>query len=214
MRLRVLRRSRLAFVLVSVGFVFIVDSPLFAQDRPGVEVTPFLGYDFGGGFSVFDFELGDVDFELEDGASYGVVLDVPITRSFQVEAMVLRQPTTLEVDEGLFGPSFELTDLDIDYLMGGVLWQGALGQAKPFFSGGIGFARMNPDIPELDSETRLSFHLGGGVKTFFTPHFGLRFEGRLLVITLPEDDEDLFCCRGEDNAISQGHVAAGLIFAF
>ena len=211
MSLRVLRRFAAPLLTCSA---LLCAAPTLAQDETSLEVTPFLGYDFGGGFEVFDFELGDVDFEIEDSVSYGVIVDFPISRSFQVEAMVLRQPTTLEVDEGLFGPSFELTDLDIDYLQAGILWQGALGQAKPFFTGGVGLARMNPDLPELDSETRFAFNFGGGVKTFFTPHFGLRFEGRLLVITLPEDDEALFCCEGEDNAITQGHVALGLVFAF
>jgi opacity protein-like surface antigen len=189
-------------------------APVQAQDKPSIEITPFLGYDFGGSFDVFDFEFGRVNFELQDGESYGVIVDFPISRTFQVEAMAFRQPTTLEIDEGFFGPSFELSDLDIDYLQAGLLWQGSLGQAKPFFTAGAGLARLNPDIPELDSETRFAFNLGGGVKTFFTPHFGLRFEGRLLVITLPEDNEELFCCRGEDDALSQGHVALGFIFAF
>lgn len=208
-----LRFGRIALPLI-VCSALLWTSPALAQDDPALEITPFLGYDFGGSFEVFDFEFGAVDFELQDGESYGVIVDFPINRSFQVEAMVFRQPTTLEVDEGLFGPSFELTDIDIDYLQGGILWQGSLGQVKPFFGGGIGLARMNPDISELDSETRFAFNIGGGVKTFFTPHFGLRVEGRLLVISLPEEDEDLFCCRGEDNALAQGHVAVGLIFAF
>jgi opacity protein-like surface antigen len=194
--------------------VLLWAAPSLAQDKPAIEITPFLGYDFGGGFEVFDFEFGTVDFELQDGESYGVIVDFPISRSFQVEAMVFQQPTTLEIDSGIFGPSFEVSDLDIDYLQAGLLWQGSLGQVKPFFTAGVGLARMNPDIPELDSESRFAFNFGGGVKTFFTPHFGLRFEGRLLIITLPEDEEEFFCCEGEDDALSQGHVALGFIFAF
>ncbi|HUP24447.1 MAG TPA: outer membrane beta-barrel protein [Thermoanaerobaculia bacterium] len=209
-----LRNTHRSALVVLAGLALLGASPAWSQDQPSIEITPFLGYDFGGNFDVFDFEFGRVRFELEDGVSYGVIADFPISRSFQVEAIIFRQPTTLSIDEGLFGPRFELSDIEIDHLQAGLLWQGWRGQLKPFFSAGIGLARMNPDLPELDSETRFAFNFGGGIKTFFTPHFGLRLEGRLLVITLPEDDEDLFCCRGDDNGITQGHVAVGFIFAF
>lgn len=191
-------------------------APGHAQRGGQFELTPFGSYTFGGSFEVFDFEFGRIDFELEDSAGYGVTLGIPINQSFSVEILVAQQPTELSIDEGLFANDFVLGDIDVDLLQGGVLWQGSMGQAKPFFVAGLGVARLSPDIPELDSETRPSFSIGGGVKTFFTPNFGLRFEGRLLVIALDEDNDNGFdCCRRDDSStITQGTASVGLIFAF
>jgi hypothetical protein len=193
-------------------------SPVLAQDRPTIELTPFFGYTFGGSFDVFDFELGQVSFEVDDSQSYGLIVDFPISRSFQIEALVFRQASALTIDEGIFGPSFEVSDMNIDHFEAGVLWQGAWGQVQPFFTGGMGLAYLDPEVPSLDSETRFAFNFGGGVKTMFTQNFGLRAEGRWLLVTLPEDDNDPDCCYydyyGEGDVLSQGHFSLGLIFAF
>jgi hypothetical protein len=188
--------------------------PALAQESQTLEITPFFGYQFGGDFEVFDSEFGVVDFEFEDSEVFGVAIDFPLNRYFQVEGLIFRQPSTLEIDEGIFGPAFELSDIDIDYFQANALWQGAWGQVKPYMSGGMGFAILSPDLPELDSETRFAFNFGAGVKTFFTPHVGLRLDSRLLFVMLPEDDEDVFCCESQDDGMSQVNFTLGVIFAF
>lgn len=202
--------------LALASIVLAGAGPADARAGGQFELAPFGSYHFGGNFEVFDFEFGEIDFELGDSAGYGVTLGIPISRSFSVEILAARQPTELTIDEGLFAQDFVLGDIDVDLLHGGILWQGSVGQAKPFFVAGLGLARLEPDLPELDSETLPSFNLGGGIKTFFTPNFGLRFEGRLLVIALDEEDgRDFRCCRRDDSStITQGMAAVGLIFAF
>jgi hypothetical protein len=214
MSLRTPRHS----VLLCVCAGLLAGAPLLAQNRPAVEVTPFFGYTFGGNFDVFDFELGQVTFEVDDSQSYGVIVDFPLSPNFQIEAMVFRQASALTIDEGIFGPSFEVSDMNIDHFEAGVLWQGAWGQVRPFFTGGMGLAYLDPEVPSLDSEARFAFNFGGGVKTMFNENFGLRAEARWLLVTLPEDDNDPNCCYydyyGDGDVLSQGHFSLGLIFAF
>ena len=185
-----------------------------AQDKQ-FEITPYASYLFGGSFDLFDFELGVVDFELEEDAAFGLIVGIPITRSLQVELSYLQQRTELQIDEGLFEGVFTVADIDIDTYLAGILWQGTFGQVRPFFVAGLGVADLRIDVPDTDNEVRPALSLGGGVKTMFTPHLGLRFEGRIFAILLDEDDDGRCCRRYDDGqSITQGQLTAGVIFAF
>ncbi|HVS14078.1 MAG TPA: outer membrane beta-barrel protein [Thermoanaerobaculia bacterium] len=180
------------------------------------EITPHASYLFGGGFELFDFEFGRVDFELDEDAAFGVHFDIPITRSLQVELSYLKQDTTLEIDEGLFAGNFPVADIEIDTYLAGILWQGTFGQVRPFFVASVGVSDLSLQIPGTDNEVQPAFSIGGGVKTMFTNNLGLRFEGRIFGIVIDDDDGGDFCCRRYEDgqSITQGQVSAGLIFAF
>lgn len=184
-----------------------------AWDR-AVELTPVASYQFGSSFEVDDFDLGRVDLEIDDGAGYGAILDIDLTRSIQLELLAVRQESELELDRGFRSPAEPLGDVDLDYLHAGVLWHGILGQVQPFGVFTIGATRLDAD--GFDSETYPSVSLGGGVKLLFNDRIGARFEGRFFATALDEDDD---CCRrrrsrddGDD--LVQGFVAAGLILRF
>ena len=206
----------LATILLAL-LLAVVASPATAQRSGQYELTPFGGYTFGGDFDVFDFEFGVVNFELDDSFSYGVLFDIPINRFLQIEIMAAQQSTDLVIDEGLFAADFEVAEVDVETLQVGVLWQANIGQAKPYLTAGLGIAQLDPDVPGLDTETRPAFSLGGGVKTFFTNNFGLRFDARLMVIVLDTDSQsDFDCCRFDDDSsdITQGQASVGFIIAF
>ena len=79
-------------------------------------------------------------------------------------------------------PPTGLGDLKIQYFMGYATFNfGGTNRFIPYFTVGAGAANLDPDVPgfpNLDSDTRFTLGIGGGVKWFFTPNFALRFDGR------------------------------------
>lgn len=179
-----------------------------------VELTPFVGYRFGGQIDEdANVHFGSGDFDIDDDTSAGLILGFAVTRGLQVELIWSHQATRLLEDRGFFGGDAELFDIDLDYYHAGVAYQWVLGQVRPFVGASLGATELNPDEPGLASETRFSIGIGGGVKLMFTRNLGLRFEGRLLATDLVDDDD--FCrrrCRNDD--LTQGELRGGLILAF
>ena len=206
-----------ALVLTALAAT-LLPAALSAQSN-SVELTPHVGFRFGGSFDIQDFEFGDVDFDVEDSEAYGLTLDIPISRNFQIEVLYSVQQTELEIDQGLFAESFPLGDIDLEFYQVGALWQGYSGQLRPYASITGGVTRLEIDVAGTDSETRPSLTIGGGLKVFFSDNVGLRLDGRLFVTVLEDDDDfDDRCCRyyGDEDGetITQGQMSVGLIFAF
>lgn len=77
-----------------------------------LEVTPLVGYTFGG-----SFEEGytGTDLDLEEGISLGAAIDFPLDQGRQVEFYYSRQATELEAGGGI--PTDEvLFDIDVHYI--------------------------------------------------------------------------------------------------
>lgn len=197
--------------LLASLFLFLLLPALAVAQK--VELTPFVGYRFGGQIDENANFLGREDFDVDDGKSAGLILGFAVTRGLQVELIWSHQATRLFRDRGLFDPGAELFDIDLDYYHAGVAYQWTLGQVRPFVGASVGATELDPEEPGLSSATRFSIGIGGGVKLMFTHNLGLRFEGRLLATDLVDDDE--FCrrrCRNDD--LTQGELRGGLVLAF
>ncbi len=204
----------------------LASGALFAQVREGtVEIEPFAGYLWGGSFppgsnAIFPFEV-DVD----DDLTYGGRIGYNVTSLFEIEAMFQRTDTNFVTGSGsgpVFGGDDEevLGGLDIDYWMGYATFNFGHGRAVPYVTFGAGVAVLDPDVPDVDasSDTRFTASIGGGVKIFFTPHFGMKFDGRYFGTLLNDrnfcDEFDGCCCGGDTNWLSNGSATGGLVFAF
>lgn len=210
--------KRLLYVSALAG-VLLLPTPAFAGDS-GVEVTVFGGYRSAGEFhpsEAFDDFLGP-DLEVADGDVFGAALDIPISRNLFIEVFYSQQDTKLSFEGGFFLEDEDISDLDVSYLLAGVQYQWNPGQIRPFITGGVGVARLDPTGSNLDSESRLAAGFGGGVKVFFNDHFGLRLDGRALWADLDEFDYDNDCCTRRrdngDNDLFQGEATIGLTFKF
>jgi Outer membrane protein beta-barrel domain len=191
-----------------------------AAQAQSVELTPFAGARFGGDFVD---EFGDVfvDLEVNDGSSYGLILDVPLSRSFSLEFFYSHQESELKQDGGFFDDDTLLFDLDVNYYHVGVQYQWLVGQVRPFIGASVGATQFSPAPSDLSEETRPSIALNGGVKVMFNNHLGVRFEA-LAISTLVDDNSDAFCERGrrdrctryDDQYFFQGEALAGLVIAF
>jgi opacity protein-like surface antigen len=180
-----------------------------------LEITPFIGYTTGGEFQ--DAVTG-ASLEIDEHGSYGIALDINQTEDSQIELYYGRQQTRLQAVGGLF-TSNPLFDLDIEYFHLGGTYGTDAGPVRPFVVGTIGATHMAPKGERLDSETKLSLSLGGGLKLWPTERIGLRLEARWFG-TFFNGAGQVFCTDGsclikvEGDVISQVVVNAGLVVAF
>lgn len=179
-----------------------------------VEVTPFYGYQFGGGFE--DSETGQ-RYDLDGGPCAGAQLDVDLSDMTQLEFYYSHQETELE-SAGLF-PSDTFFDLDVDYYhLGGTLLL-AEDQWQPFVVGTLGATHLSPESPSVRSLTRFSVGLGGGVRYFPTEHLGLYLAGRGLFTFIGSEthihiESGSTTIEIQADGLWQAVLQAGLIFRF
>src|SRR5688500_4260753 len=68
------------------------------------ELTPYAGWRFDGEFNVDGDFLDERDVRVDEGASFGVIFDVPLNPNWQLEFLANRQNSEFIVDAGLFTP--------------------------------------------------------------------------------------------------------------
>ena len=148
--------------------------------------------------------------------AYGVNFDIPLSNNLQIELLLNTQNTDLFSDGGIFGPDLKTIDADITYAHVGLLLQFGRPEVTPYFVFSGGLTRIDPDYPGAGSDDRFSASLGGGVKVFFTPWFGMRFEGRGFWTQL--DNYEVTCsddfCYDYRDYLSQVEATVGFIFAW
>lgn len=179
-----------------------------------VEFTPFVGYQFGGGF---DTREGDLT--VDPSANLGVVLSLRTRHDGLVELLYSRQATTLAA-EG-FPQLGDLFDLTVEYFHFGGIWETRPGRTRPILGLSLGGTRLSPEGSGIEDEWAFSAGISGGVKHFFTDRLALRFEGRGL-LSFFDSDGAIFCgfppgqCGISVSASSflQVDVLAGLTFRF
>lgn len=181
------------------------------------ELTPFAAYHFGGELNAEPAGPYDFDVELDEGIAYGLAFDIPLSSNLQLELYASQHDADLFFDGGVFGPDLELSELEVTYAHLGLLVQFGRPAVSPYFVGSAGFTNLDAEGPGAGSDTKFSASLGGGVKGFFTDHFGLRFEGRYFWTQL--DNWDVSCdgsggCYDARDYLSQFHATVGLILAW
>jgi opacity protein-like surface antigen len=145
----------------------------------GIEITPFGGSRFGGVIDANSSQVSNVDYlTIRSGWDYGAMLDVDLFPHAQAEFMWNNQPTVL--GEHIPGSgSSRIGEASLDMFQWSFLYQFLQPGSKlqPYAVAGVGFTSYNTNgIIDLGNE--FGYNIGGGVKYFFTPHFGLRLEAR------------------------------------
>ena len=213
-----MQKIRVLFLVVSLMAWFAMTASAGAA---GVEITPFTGYTMGGDFS--NAATGQ-SLSLSDTSSIGIMLDFKQAAdprqpgSSWIELYISRQPTKLRMDQTLLGGGTSL-DVDVEYYHIGGTYGHAEGKVQPFVVGTFGATHMVPKQSGLESDTRFSLSLGGGVKLYLTEHVGLRLDARWFG-TLFNGSGGIFCSNGaclvtvQGDVLSQYSANAGLILAF
>ena len=208
-------------VVAAIVAFAVVPSVVLAQPH-AIEITPTIGYRWGGTIDADDNSLLDFDAEVNDGVSYGLMIDFPVSRHFQIELLADRQETSLGRG-GLFEPREFGFDLDITYYQIGGLFQWNPGRTRPYLVFGVGIADIDPDVPGVGGDTRASASLGGGIKVELSEHVAFRLELRGFWANTDDwdwddgddwwDECDDDCWHGDDD-LTQGEVKVGLSFNF
>lgn len=198
-----------------------------AQSAPRgvIEITPTIGYRWGGEISNGETDLLPYDVDVDEGESFGLMLNFPLTRGLQLELFHDRQSTRLVREHGLFETADDWADVDIDYTHIGVLYQWHTRTVLPYVAGSAGIGHIAPDIAGARSEDRFSMSLGGGIKIPISDHFAVRLDARQFFTAVDTydgdwdddwDDDDDHDHRDDDDFedLSQGQVKLGFVFSF
>jgi hypothetical protein len=210
-------RSTAALILCLLMLGGIV--PMHAQT---VEVQPFVGYRFGGGFTVNEnlvTGLRPIDLNIETGLSWGGTVGVLFADVWGVEFMWNRQESALSAEATLV-PKTDLFDMAVTQYHGNVLIFGTDEETglRPYVLFGLGATTFDPDFADADSLTKFSFGLGGGITSYFGRHAGVRAQFRWTP-TYISSSPGVFCnfyCYAVDVAdyANQFEVTAGVTFKF
>ena len=194
--------------LFSGLLVVLVLAAAAQTEAQQIEITPFVGYQFGGELD----EVGDepITRDLEQSPTWGLMLDFGITDLDQVEIYYSSQGTDLNRD------AEPVEGVTIDHFQIGAIHQYAPNRpVNPYIGISLGASKF---VVDGDSDTRFSGSLCGGVKMVVSDHLGFRFDGRVFgistgssAITCSED----FCIGYPDTSIIwQYTVNAGVMIHF
>ena len=166
--------------------LLLISPPLsFAQDS--FEITPFGALTAGGEFRDSD---SSADADLDEGASFGLILDIRKDANRQWEILYSRQSTTADT-QGVASGDVSI-DLDIHYLQAGGTVQFDGEQVRPYLAATIGAAYFDGRTPGYDDDTFFSFSIGPGLQIWPDKRFGLRLEARAYG-TLLNSGSSVFC---------------------
>jgi hypothetical protein len=104
----------LRIVLPFLMLLIFISPP--ARADWGVEITPFAGFRFGGGFE--DNTTG-LDLDVDEGESFGLILDVRATHETEYELFYSVQKTELQGDGLFWGENPSSTSTSIIFTSGG-----------------------------------------------------------------------------------------------
>jgi hypothetical protein len=200
--------------------VILLAVPLLAQaQQSAVEITPFAGYRFGG---TFETEDETASYEMEDSASFGLIVNLPHKINTQWEILYSQQGSAEAIYEGDPGPD-PLVDVDIHVLQigGTYLFEGD--KAIPYLAATLGGTHIRTSSAESRDDTFFSGSIGIGMKFLPTSRVGIRVEARAYG-TLVSSNSELFCSTGPDanlcavridgKLFSQVETFAGITFRF
>lgn len=206
--------ARLSCALLLAACVAPLPAPAAApKARPTVELTPFAGFRFGGGFD----ESGTENrLTLDSAMSFGGIVSFRVGPTSWLEVAYSRQDSEVAAPPSA-GP--RTIDVKVEYLSGGGLYEFSLDDFRPFLAASVGATRFSSDDPGTSSTTNLAFGLSGGFKYEVVRNLRLRFEGRLW-FTVTESGTAALCQDGScvlvfgASGFWQGDVLAGVSLAF
>lgn len=240
---------RISLLLGTFGLLLAV-APAAAQDRTGSwEISPFVGGYFGGrldnnvaplaqgvsGTSAIDYSRTDVSTDL----AYGVRLGYNVNRWLGIEADWTRAQADLKARTVVFGAPgpgpgtgtitnqfgsrVKVGRLTQDVYEANAIFNFGRRKVIGYFGLGSGAAVLKTDLTGISStsSTRYTGSVSLGGKFFFTPHVGIRIDGRYRYTDLDHNtrngstcSHDGFCDDRRTNWYSNGELTSGLTFAF
>ena len=195
---------------IAAGIVLLaLSAPASGQSW---EASGLLGYTPSVGLDRQAPELTQLD--IRGGFTWGLQAGHLFTPRWGAELLWMQQGSALRL--GTDAGATNLFTMTIRQLHGNLLYHFGNREAKlrPFVFGGMGATFFSAD--DLESETKFSFGLGGGVKYFPWKSIGVRASFRYAPTMLNDDETVAFCdpfgfCQGSLNQIE---FAVGAVVRF
>lgn len=216
--------------LILLLVVLMIPASLFAQDewwrnrRVGYrdtnmfELTPFVGYRYGGTIYADQSHLFNQNVDVASGANFGVNFGIPIGYQMKLELLFDRQNTHFTNGNGLFSPNQRLGGFDITYFQGGLQIPFAVSRtAQPYFAVSAGVANLSPRVSGASSATRFAAGVGIGVKVPINRNVGIKIEERGFFTSLSNNGNGRNYYNGYYNYnhdLYQGETNVGVFFRF
>jgi hypothetical protein len=184
------------------------------QPMPRVELTPYAGWQFGGGVTT---SIGEV--KARAAVNFGGILGFRMSAMQVVEITYNYQKSPLVLERGGFGGDSTLFDVITHYIHIGGRAERETGAVTPFVVGGVGLSIFDPAERGRSSETRFSGHLGVGIRAPLSPRVALRGQFRGW-FTFTNSWGGFICGGGGcsvtagGSGILQGDVSGGLTIGF
>lgn len=167
---------------------FIAVLPSEAKQALNIEITPLVGYRFGGDFDTSRDEIHH-KIKLDEETSYGILTAWSFDRKRQGEFLISHYGTNFSQSEHFSGSD---TNLAVTYAhLGGnvVLSEGLF---PLHATGGVGLTLLAPKDEQLSDETRFSMNIGLATKVELSEHFSLRLDSRVYG-TFFNSNSAIFC---------------------
>jgi len=222
--------------LALLSLLLLASTPLYAQpwrdrgpnryrDRYGYrdnffEITPLVGYRYGGTIYSSDTNLFNQDVDVASDANYGLNLGIPINDSgLKLELLVDRQDTHLTTGGGdLFGPDNRLAKFHATYYQAGVLVPFSRSRnLTPYFALDAGVANLDTDVAGTSSAERFAASAAIGLKFPIADNIGIKIEERGFYANTGGYNNDNcrhFNCSNSDTNLYQGETSLGVSFRF
>jgi Outer membrane protein beta-barrel domain len=189
--------------------LLVLAAPAWAQSW---EVSGLAAYTPSAGLDRQAPELDQLD--IRSGFTWGVQGARAFSPRWSAEALWMQQESALRI--GTSNGSADLFTMTVRQLQGNVVYHfgDADGRLRLFVFGGLGATFFSAD--DLESETKLSLGLGGGVKFFPWRSIGIRGHVRYKPTLLNDEDAGDFCdpfgfCQG---SLQQIEFAVGAVVRF
>lgn len=205
-------------------FVALMMPALSIAQEANVELTPFVGARFGGTYEAELASVEPVEYEMEDSASFGLIVNWRHSGNTQWEVIYSQQAS----EANYLGPEDPnapdpVVDVDIHVLQLGGIYEFEGQRAIPYLAATLGGTHIRTESADSQDDTFFSGSIGVGVRLMPSSRVGVRLEARGYA-TLLDSDSRIFCSTGpeantcavalEGNALNQFEVFAGLSFRF
>ena len=206
----------------------VSSAPAAAQiPTSAFEITPLIGYIFGGGFPTDGF-TGIPAGKLNIASDIGYGIEVGYTPNgntwFELTYMRQSSDVTFDPDVGTCDLTTCSSGISTNYIHAGARWEFGQRNIKPFIGGGLGVTIFDPSASNLGSNTDFSLSLEGGVRYMFgkgdKQRVGIRGTFRGWFSFVPNGQYAAWCgyygCYASENSstVTQGEVSGGLVFVF
>lgn len=188
------------------------------QTVAAFEVTPFGGWRIGGSF---ELENSPESWDLDDSASFGLILNFPHRANTRWEVFYSRQATKAEFSDrtGAIAP----IDIASHVLQLGGTYQFEGDKVVPYLAATLGGTWVRASANGSESDAFWSGSLGLGLLISPNSRVGLRLEARGHA-TLTSSSTDLLCVSGPDlnacaievtgDVVTQVETFAGVVIRF